>query len=612
MAISPSTAGLCRVCGVLVVLLSVALALLAPGVAPGAEVAATLVERDGTVLRVSDHPSGLAQNLQIEIVVEGAERRIKIRELGTTGLAAAVGADCDTPEARTVVCDIAARIDVTAGALDDTVNVVATGDGAVDIPVRLFGGAGDDQLRGGVASDLLDGGAGDDQLLGRAGNDTLEGGDGNDVLDGGDGADELTGGAGADDLVGGPGVDTVRYDDSGRLLGVTVTVGAGTANDGSIEDRNSLIRADRLDDVAASVEVVVGTRNADVLHGLPVVSGTGRALNGGQGDDQLHGGPNAETLLGGDGDDALFGNVGDDRLVGGHGADQLHGGAGTDTVDYSDRGMAPGDTAVTVRVGNGRADDGGLVDGPPSARDEVHADVETVVGSLLDDQLIGTAGTQRLVGGEGDDLIDGGAGPDVLDGGFGSDTILARDGTADVAIACGPDDDVAVVDPVDPTDGGCETLDVAVAPPGSGEDPGGSGQPPAEPGDPGTGQPPAADGARGAAAPGTGGARGHGGLRVVKVTRDRRHGTARVTVAVPGRGTVVLRGGGLVRRASARAARAGRLTLPVRPQRRALARLRTRSRISVRVTLTFTPARGKRQTVTRTLTLVRAAVRLRR
>lgn len=74
------------------------------------------------------------------------------------------------------------RIDVYAGDGDDDIS----GDKRLTIPLRLFGGAGNDKLRGSAASDFLSGGAGEDRLLGQDGDDVLIGGLGIDRLDGGD------------------------------------------------------------------------------------------------------------------------------------------------------------------------------------------------------------------------------------------------------------------------------------------------------------------------------------------------------------------------------------------------------------------------------------------
>lgn len=77
-----------------------------------------------------------------------------------------------------------------------------------------------------------------------------------------------------------------------------------------------------------------------------------------------------------------------------------------------------------------------------------------VRGTLFGDLIAGRAGADRLTGGAGRDCINGGSGADLLRGGPGRDTlrgstgddrIAARGGTRDV-VACGPGDDLAVVD----------------------------------------------------------------------------------------------------------------------------------------------------------------------
>ncbi|SMP65938.1 Ca2+-binding protein, RTX toxin-related [Neorhodopirellula lusitana] len=81
------------------------------------------------------------------------------------------------------------RIEVHGGEGDDEVNA----DRQLLIPLRLYGGAGNDDLRGGAASDYIDGGTGDDRLNGQLGNDILIGGWGEDRMNGGDGDDLLIG-----------------------------------------------------------------------------------------------------------------------------------------------------------------------------------------------------------------------------------------------------------------------------------------------------------------------------------------------------------------------------------------------------------------------------------
>ncbi len=84
---------------------------------------------------------------------------------------------------------------------DRFVNNVST------LPVRAFGGAGNDYLEGYNANDVLVGGDGDDTLVGYGGDDQMWGGNGNDTLRGMQGNDYLVGGEGNDIIKGDEGND---------------------------------------------------------------------------------------------------------------------------------------------------------------------------------------------------------------------------------------------------------------------------------------------------------------------------------------------------------------------------------------------------------------------
>ena len=170
---------------------------------------------------------------------------------------------------------------------------------------NVIGTPFDDKLVGDGGPNLLSGGDGDDTLLGAGGNDTLLGGAGDDLL---------SGGRGADTLDGGPGTDTVTY--AGDPLPVHVTFD-GHANDGESGER---------DNVAATVETVIGGRGDDTLTG----DANPHTLIGGLGDDTLTGGNSADTLVGGAGNDTLVGGEGNDTLTGGPGVDVFSCGQGAD------------------------------------------------------------------------------------------------------------------------------------------------------------------------------------------------------------------------------------------------------------------------------------------
>lgn len=110
-----------------------------------------------------------------------------------------------------LIADVA-QVQIVAGLGDDLISI----ESSMDVPVRVWGGKGNDRMLGddgpqhffgGPGHDTLSGAGGDDILVGSYGNDDLEGGDGADALDGDSGNDTLSGGWGTDRLVGNDGND---------------------------------------------------------------------------------------------------------------------------------------------------------------------------------------------------------------------------------------------------------------------------------------------------------------------------------------------------------------------------------------------------------------------
>lgn len=99
---------------------------------------------------------------------------------------------------------LVAGFEVNGGEGDDSVSV----SGAIELPVTMRGGRGNDTLIGGAGPDKLVGGEGNDKLSGRGGDDMIFGGPGSDELLGGPGNDVLRGGP-LDTFRGGPGHNTV-------------------------------------------------------------------------------------------------------------------------------------------------------------------------------------------------------------------------------------------------------------------------------------------------------------------------------------------------------------------------------------------------------------------
>ena len=172
---------------------------------------------------------------------------------------------------------------------------------------------------------------------------------------------------------------------------------------------------------------VKGTANADTINisqsgstltvkinnVTSTVNTTGKTrlvVNGGAGDDTLALANNV-TING-----LIYGGRGRDRIHAGGGKDEIFGGGETDTVDYSDATVA-----LSVSL-NDLADDG------PAKNDNVHSDVENVLGGSANDTILGGVVANLFVGNGGADTLRGFGGRDVLIGGKGGDTLAGLAG----------------------------------------------------------------------------------------------------------------------------------------------------------------------------------------
>ncbi len=382
----------------------------------------------------------------------------------------------------------------------------------------LTGNGGDDSIDGGSGNDTLFGNAGNDTLLGGSGNDSLSGGDNNDSLDGGEGDDVLSGdnnndllrgGTGKDNISGGAGTDTVTY--SEKHLNVTATIpDAGSSSGNGTSGENDSISSDVENLTGGFVnDTLTGNGGANVLDGGAgndeldglggndsLIGGTGNdTFNGGAGTDTadysartdalvlnidgqadsggagetdtiatdvevVQGGSGDDKITGSAGNESLLGNGGNDTLVGGGGDDDLHGGAGIDTVDYTEYNGRYDTTDVTnvnqVSLDD-VANDGMYQNGVQVEHDNVHSDVENVIGwdgkdlitgsdqaNYIDarggnDTIDGMGGNDTILGGDGDDSISGGEGDDVLLGQDGTDTVSGGNGNDTIDGGAGSD-----------------------------------------------------------------------------------------------------------------------------------------------------------------------------
>lgn len=166
----------------------------------------------------------------------------------------------------------------------------------IDLPQRLWGGEGNDELNGGAFDDQIFGGNGDDILNGYDGNDRFEEdsqANGKDLINGGLGLDEASYSIRANDLY-------VELCESDELAGCTDACSCD-ANGGEEQEGDTLINLEM--------------------------------FRGGAGDDVIIGGVADNYIYAGDGDDQVSGGGGSDVLQGAGGLDDIDGGEDEDICD---------------------------------------------------------------------------------------------------------------------------------------------------------------------------------------------------------------------------------------------------------------------------------------
>ncbi|MCZ4353868.1 right-handed parallel beta-helix repeat-containing protein, partial [Roseovarius aestuarii] len=228
------------------------------------------------------------------------------------------------------------------------------------------------------------GGAGDDFL--RVGNASHFGAA--DMFDGGDGTDSVVFGSGS---------------------GGTLTLGTNFTN-------------------VEVVELDTGSNDAVAMNVDASAVANGMTIKGNSAANTLTGTDHDDTLLGGAGDDTLTGGDGDDVMDGGAGADRFFGGAGNNTVTY-----ASSSAGVTANLASAMGSGG-------DAQGDLYAGISNLIGSDMNDTLIGRGDANLLEGGGGLDVLSGGAGDDTLDGGDGNDIIIGGAGNDRVYDGSGDDD----------------------------------------------------------------------------------------------------------------------------------------------------------------------------
>ena len=227
------------------------------------------------------------------------------------------------------------------------------------------------------------GGNGNDHFSFRGQQNTLLGGAGNDFFTNDDSDDDAVA-----SIDGGSGTDTEEYGGVGEI---TINMGANLENF-----------------ISHNVNV-----NGNDLNNVIDASGSGS-------DVKLNGGGGNDKIVGGAGNDIIHGGSGNDTVTGGTGSDDIFGDGGSDTDDDSSRGFA-----LNISLDN-IANDGPR--SHPEEVDNVHSDIETVLGGSGNDKIIGNPFANKLVGNAGNDTIFGGDGNDTLIGGPGTDQLDGQGG----------------------------------------------------------------------------------------------------------------------------------------------------------------------------------------
>jgi Ca2+-binding RTX toxin-like protein len=379
--------------------------------------------------------------------VEGSEDSDLIRVVQTEGSIAVDGitisvtdADGNVSDLDSVDSGLVGSVQVEALSGDDTIVLDDAGRGGFPaVPVRMFGGEGNDTLAGGQGDDQLTGGdaaghslaftldrdlglcsTGDENLnWGGLDEKWLAGNDGwyfitpDGALTKWDGNEAATG-----ELV--ANLQPIHYEQLGKLIDAAQETDNDfiTGGDGS----DSLFGGNDSDQL-------FGEAGNDFLYGAHGTDGseegadTNDALDGGDGYDYLYGGNGNDTLGGGSGSDWLRGQLGDDLVFGGtdingveagDANDTLWGGKGNDTI-YGGYGH-------DSLIGEDGSD---FLDGQ-WGNDFIYGatDVNGVEAGEMNDTLWGGNGNDTLYGGYGDDLVVGENGNDELHGQWGNDVVV--------------------------------------------------------------------------------------------------------------------------------------------------------------------------------------------
>ncbi|WP_275788390.1 beta strand repeat-containing protein [Pararhizobium gei] len=293
----------------------------------------------------------------------------------------------------------------------------------------IFGSGGDDLIFGGFSTDTVNGGGGNDTIAVREGEfiDEVNGGGDVDTLDlsnitSSGGAAVIDLGAGTWDLspsFGGPAsINSVEII-IGTELGDSLTTGFGTQtlNGGGGNDTFFFLEGRFIDEVnggsgintldlsdittngGGSINLDTGIWDLSPSYGGPALISGIDVVIGTQLNDTITTTFGTQTLSGGGGDDLFI--MLEDRFI-----DAVDGGSGSDLLDLSN---ITSDGGASINMLTGTWDLSPSFGGPAAI-----SGVEKVIGTQLDDTIVGDGADNVLSGSAGVDSLTGGGGNDIF------------------------------------------------------------------------------------------------------------------------------------------------------------------------------------------------------
>jgi len=312
----------------------------------------------------------------------------------------------------------------------------------------IYGLEGNDTLRGNAGNDILNGGTGDDSISGDDGDDIIEDDIGNDVLNGGNGNDLLQGGDGSDQLFGGNGNDILNGGVGNDYLwggngSDTYLFERGSGSDLIFNDDPSVGKLDAIQFAADILTSDIKIVRTDDHLILSIIGTTDKLGVLSYFQSDGTSAWKVEEIRFADGTVWDVDTVKALAIMGTEMDDYLVGYTMADTIDGLD-----GNDLIYGRAGNDNINGGAGSDHINGEGDDDQIDgglgIDFLYGGNGNDNINGGADNDYIYGENGNDLLYGGEGDDYIYGGNGDDVLDG--GTGQDRLFGGSGNDIYVVD----------------------------------------------------------------------------------------------------------------------------------------------------------------------